>query len=65
MNLIREERLHYLDNIRALAMLLGVLLHAALAYSPMVSSVWLTADSVNSVFFDIFFSVRLFCFITD
>jgi glucan biosynthesis protein C len=57
MNLIREERLHYLDNIRALAMLLGVLLHAALAYSPMVSSVWLTADSVNSVFFDMVFVV--------
>jgi glucan biosynthesis protein C len=53
----KTERLHYLDNIRALAMLLGIILHAALAYSPMVKGVWLTADSTNSVFFDVVFVV--------
>ena len=52
MTTVKEGRLHYFDNIRALAMLLGILLHAALAYSPMVNAVWLTADSVNSAFFD-------------
>ncbi len=52
MTKVKEGRLHYFDNIRALAMLLGILLHAALAYSPMVNAVWLTADSVNSAFFD-------------
>ena len=54
---LKAERLHYLDNIRALAMLLGIILHAALAYSPMVTGVWLTANSTNSVFFDVVFVV--------
>lgn len=57
MTCLQVGRLHYLDNIRALAMLLGIILHAALAYSPMVNGVWLTANSTNSVFFDVVFVV--------
>ncbi|MGJ8662429.1 MAG: acyltransferase family protein [Marinicella sp.] len=37
-------RYHYMDNLRALAMLLGVVFHASLAYSPMMHFFWLTAD---------------------
>ena len=38
-------RYHFMDNLRAIAMIAGIFFHAALAYSPMLSSVWLTADS--------------------
>lgn len=37
-------RVHALDQLRALAMLTGVLFHAALAYSPLMQDWWLTAD---------------------
>ncbi|MCU0756355.1 MAG: acyltransferase family protein [Xanthomonadales bacterium] len=37
-------RVHALDQLRALAMLTGVLFHAALAYSPLMQGWWLTAD---------------------
>lgn len=37
-------RLHYLDNLRALAMLSGVFFHAALAHSTLLHQLWLTAD---------------------
>jgi len=37
-------RFHYLDNLRALAMLSGVLFHAALAYSPLAHAYLPTAD---------------------
>ncbi len=47
-------RLHYLDNLRALAMLLGIVFHCALAYSPLMQNVWLTSDSQNSVIIDVF-----------
>ena len=46
-------RLHYLDNLRALAMIGGVFFHAALAYSPMLHHLWLTADSQQSEVVDI------------
>lgn len=46
-------RIHYMDNLRAFAMLLGVFFHAALAYSPMLHSVWLTADPQQSVVVDV------------
>jgi glucans biosynthesis protein C len=42
-----HSRLYYLDNLRAILMIAGVFFHAALAYSPMVHSLWLTADKVN------------------
>ncbi|MCB1602752.1 MAG: acyltransferase family protein, partial [Xanthomonadales bacterium] len=46
------ERLHYLDNLRALAMLAGVLFHAALAYSPLVHPLFPTADRQTSALID-------------
>lgn len=41
-------RYHYMDNLRAIAMIGGIFFHAALAYSPMLSSVWLTSDVQSS-----------------
>lgn len=41
-------RLHYMDNIRALAMMLGVLFHAALAYSPFMHDLWFTTGDQSS-----------------
>jgi len=49
---IDTNRLHYLDNLRALAMLAGVLFHAALAYSPLMHNYWLTADRGQSGWVD-------------
>lgn len=45
-------RVHYMDNLRAFAMLLGLFFHAALAYSPSLNQVWLTASPENSVIVD-------------
>jgi glucans biosynthesis protein C len=42
-------RIHYLDNLRALAMFAGVLFHAALAYSPMMQNFWPTSDAASEV----------------
>ena len=47
-------RYHYLDNLRASAMLLGVFFHASLAYSPFMQELWLSADARNSVIADVF-----------
>lgn len=47
-----HERLHYLDHLRALAMLAGVFFHAALAYSPVMSGFFPTADRQNSAWVD-------------
>lgn len=47
------ERLHYLDNLRALAMIGGIFFHAMLAYSPGLNKLWLTADRQQSVVIDI------------
>lgn len=46
-------RYHYMDNLRALAMLAGVLFHASLAYSPMLHYFWLTADKQSSKSIDV------------
>jgi glucans biosynthesis protein C len=45
-------RLHHLDNLRAIAMLLGVFLHAGLAYANPAQSIWLATDSQSSVLLD-------------
>lgn len=45
-------RLHYMDHLRALAMLAGVLFHAALAYSPLMQPVWPLADRQASAAVD-------------
>ena len=47
------ERHHDLDNLRALAMLAGVLFHAALAYSPLVHPLFPTADRQNAAIVDL------------
>ncbi|WP_271766010.1 acyltransferase family protein [Aquimarina algiphila] len=47
------QRIYYMDNLRAFAMLLGIVFHAALAYSPLSHNIWLTADSQQSVLIDI------------
>lgn len=47
-----RERIHYLDNLRALAMLLGVLLHGGLAYANPAQMVWLATDTGASVTVD-------------
>ncbi len=49
----QPQRIHYLDNLRALAMLLGVFLHAAFAYAQPAQSIWLATDSQSSVTVDI------------
>jgi glucan biosynthesis protein C len=41
-------RFHYMDNLRALAMLAGVVFHAALAYSPLLHPYFPTADRAQS-----------------
>ena len=38
-------RFHYMDNLRALAMLTGVVFHGALAYSVLAHPFWPTADA--------------------
>ncbi|MEM9302678.1 MAG: acyltransferase family protein [Pseudomonadota bacterium] len=47
-------RYHYMDNLRALAMLAGIFFHAALAYSPMLNQLWLSASSETSAAMDFF-----------
>lgn len=47
-----SDRVHYMDNLRALAMLAGVVFHAALAYSTLMQPVWPAADPGNSVAVD-------------
>lgn len=49
-----EQRLHYMDNLRALAMLAGVVFHAGLAYSVLLHQFWPTADVGRSVIVDVF-----------
>lgn len=48
-----DDRLHYMDNLRALAMLAGVVFHAALAYSPLVHNYWAAADAGGSAWIDV------------
>lgn len=46
-------RIHYMDNLRALTMLAGVVFHAALAYSPLMRPYWPTADAGGSAVVDV------------
>jgi peptidoglycan/LPS O-acetylase OafA/YrhL len=48
----KPTRIHYLDNLRALAMLLGVYLHAALAYAEPSRSIWIATNPQGSVAID-------------
>jgi len=46
-------RVHAMDNLRALAMLAGVVFHAALAYSPLMHMIWPAADVGRSIVVDV------------
>lgn len=48
-----QERLHYMDHLRALAMLAGVFFHAALAYSPLMRGFWPPSDPRHSGWVDV------------
>ncbi|MGN2245712.1 acyltransferase family protein [Frateuria sp. GZRR35] len=48
-----KTRFHYMDNLRALAMLSGVLFHAALAYSPLMHPFYPAADRAQSGYVDL------------
>lgn len=64
----REERLHALDNLRAIAMLLGIVLHAALSFMTLPIP-WVARDVSASFGFDMMvglihgFRMQLFIFI--
>ncbi|MCB1568806.1 MAG: acyltransferase family protein [Xanthomonadales bacterium] len=47
-----DARIHAFDHLRALAMLTGVVFHAALAYSPMMHGFWPTAYRTQSSWID-------------
>ena len=47
-----DARIHAFDHLRALAMLAGVLFHAALAYSPLMHGFWPTAYRAQSASVD-------------
>ena len=47
------DRIHAMDNLRALAMLAGVVFHAALAYSPLMHMIWPPADAGRSIVVDV------------
>lgn len=46
--MLAADRIHYMDNLRALAMLAGVVFHAALAYSPLMHPLWPAAGAGNA-----------------
>lgn len=46
------DRVHDMDNLRALAMLAGVVFHAALACSPLMHPIWPLADAGNAIVVD-------------
>jgi len=50
----QNTRLHYMDNLRALAMMLGIFFHAAVAYNPMMANLWITASNEQSIVLEIF-----------
>lgn len=49
-----SERIHYMDAVRGLAMLLGVFFHAALAYAANFQDLWIVSDSEGSLGIEIF-----------
>lgn len=48
-----NSRLFYMDNLRALAMLVGVVFHASLAHAAALHNFWLTANEENSAVVDV------------
>jgi glucan biosynthesis protein C len=62
-------RFHYLDNLRALAMLLGILFHASIAYMPINYENWVVSNTTHSLsleaiaYFTHLFRMPLFMFV--
>ncbi len=52
-----QHRYYFMDNLRAVAMLIGIFFHAALAYSPYIHNVWYVADPAKSMVLDFFVSI--------
>lgn len=50
------QRYHFMDNLRAMAMLIGIVFHVALAYSPYTHNLWFVADTEKSIALDFFVS---------
>ena len=46
-----HERLHSMDALRAIAMLLGIVLHAIIPYRTVIQDTWPSDDSFHSFFF--------------
>lgn len=51
--MLSGDRIHAMDNLRALAMLAGVVFHAALAHSPLMHPIWPAADAGRSTVVDV------------
>ena len=49
---LSENRIHYMDNLRGFAMLLGIILHAGLAYGPLTQAGWFIKDSGSTPVLD-------------
>ena len=47
-----SERIFYLDNLRAIALLLGIFLHSGLSYCALTQELWPSADTTTSWLFD-------------
>ncbi len=52
---LMNQRIHYLDQVRALAMLTGVFFHAAVTYSTGAQNIWFLTDVKSSDSLSIFF----------
>ncbi|KZN44342.1 acyltransferase family protein [Pseudoalteromonas luteoviolacea] len=44
-------RYYFIDNLRSIALLLGVIFHAALAYGPYFKNIWVSTDPNTQAFF--------------
>ncbi|MFD2179993.1 acyltransferase family protein [Veronia pacifica] len=54
---MKKERFCYMDNLRATALLLGVVLHSVLAYAPRSTNGWISSTPQQYEFFDYIFLV--------
>ncbi|MCG7546612.1 acyltransferase family protein [Pseudoalteromonas sp. Of7M-16] len=48
----QNSRFYFIDNLRSIALLLGVIFHAAIAYGPYFKNIWFSADPNTNVFFN-------------
>ena len=52
-----QPRYHYMDNLRALALIAGVIFHAGLSHTYIFHEVWPTADNQSSIIADYFLMI--------